>query len=201
MRLLFIAVIAAAPACASAQANPDSVHHRNDCRLAAQVLRTGEPNTKTAWAWATAQGCQRIGSSAAAALQRLRASDDTAALGSLVTISRRLSDDDLFGAAVEVASDGDASPAARVAALAALLYQVTEHTAAEYPGLLTVPAAGHWCQLEYYPRTVVVLQGKALRSGAADLAVSSASAIEGSSAPAVVKSAADCLERAVRLER
>lgn len=201
MRLLLIAVIGVIPACASAQANPDSVHHRNDCRLAAQVLRTGEPSTKTEWAWTTAQTCQRIGAAGAAALQRLRASSDTASLESLVTLSRRLADDDLLGAALEVASDAAATPAARVAALAVILYQVTDHTGAEYRDLLEVPPPGHWCELGFYPRTAVVMQGKQLRTGASDLALSSAVAIEASQAPAVVQAAADCLGRAIRIER
>lgn len=42
---------------ASAQADPDSIHRQNKCRLAEQVIRTGQPANKTEWAWAYVGYC------------------------------------------------------------------------------------------------------------------------------------------------
>ena len=56
-----IALLFLVPSAASAQqsrsAVPDSVHARNHCRLAGQVVRTGQPATKRAWAWAVLPAC------------------------------------------------------------------------------------------------------------------------------------------------
>ena len=65
-----------------AQATPDTIKLRNDCRLAEQALRTGHPGPKVAWARTFLPNCrpEQWARGAAAALTRLRTSADERAL-------------------------------------------------------------------------------------------------------------------------
>src|ERR1700745_984045 len=65
-----------------AQAAPDSVKLRNNCRLAEQVLTTGHPAPKIAWARTFLANCQpeQWAGASAAVLDRLRTSTDAQAL-------------------------------------------------------------------------------------------------------------------------
>jgi hypothetical protein len=59
-RIIVFAVLALLPAMRlHAQANPDSVKHRNECRLALQVLVKGEPARLTGWAINYVRSCGR----------------------------------------------------------------------------------------------------------------------------------------------
>ena len=133
MRLVYAAAVmvsmlasldACAPAMVTAQASPDSIQHRNDCRLAEQVLRTGHPAPREDWALAMIWTCAQSGPAVAEALSVARASSDTAYLNALTSPLIRLRDGSVFAAALTLAGDRGASVPARVAALRALMYAV-----------------------------------------------------------------------------
>jgi hypothetical protein len=117
--LLVLAVVAPA----HGQANPDSVKLRNDCRLAAQVLRTGHPATHFQWATAVIHYCgpDAVAAANVAALNRLRSSSDTAALAQVWNQLQYVRDARIYRAMVDIAQDRGASERARVKALVWLL--------------------------------------------------------------------------------
>ena len=124
MTRFWISVLAVAllPLSALGQANPDSIKHGNDCRLAVQVITTGQPAVKTDWAMTFVRECAEFPAALAGALSRARTSRDTAALARLTAPADRLRDGDLFTAAFELARDRAASPEARVFAIRVLMW-------------------------------------------------------------------------------
>jgi len=114
------ALLMASPA--RAQANPDSVKMRNDCRFAAQVLTTGRPAPHLLWARGFIGYCGTGEWSAATrgAVLRLRTSMDNAELAREWRFVWMLRDADLFDAIVEIALDGNASVGARLWSLRTL---------------------------------------------------------------------------------
>jgi hypothetical protein len=118
----------------TAQANPDSIHHRNDCRLAEQALSTGHPAPREEWALGVVWNCRDAGPVLAAALTGARASSDSAYLNALTAPLIRLRDGYVFAAALALAGDRSASLHARAAAIRALMYAVR-------PGGYVDPAA------------------------------------------------------------
>ena len=129
-----VGVAACAPATMTAQANPDSIHHRNDCRRAEQVLSTGHPAPHEEWALGVVWNCRDAGPALAAALTAARTSADTAYLHALTAPFIQLRDGHVFEAALSVAGDRAASQPARVAAIRTLMYAVR-------PGGYVDPAA------------------------------------------------------------
>src|ERR687886_776991 len=108
MKLRYFATILAAviaPHAISAQAVSDSVKHRNDCRLAEQVLTTGEPAPRREWAQVYISYCgfEMWGRSMATAVQRSRNSTDLAALSNQWRRLDFLRDSALFEAATQIA--------------------------------------------------------------------------------------------------
>lgn len=101
------------------------VHHRNDCRLAHQVLTHGQPAVRRAWALEVAPGCGALGGQAlAAALEELRNASAGAELEAVVYAASRLTDATVFQAALRLGSDAGAGPDARVAAWRVVQYQL-----------------------------------------------------------------------------
>lgn len=135
--MLVIILVALAPVSVHAQAHADSVHHRNDCRLARQVIETGQPSRHTDWALRQIGGCgsEVYGASIAAGVRRLRAETDTAVLGRLWNPMHFLQDGSLYDAALEIAGDRAASVPSRVFALLALIHASRLGTSATYPGV------------------------------------------------------------------
>lgn len=120
LRILLLSLaLMALPVCAMAQANPDSVKHRNDCRLAEQVLRTGHPAPHTKWAREFIGFCgyDVWGRATAAEVRRLRASQDVKELKEAWRGIASLVDANFFEAAAEIAGDRGASTPARTFAL------------------------------------------------------------------------------------
>lgn len=104
----------------SAQASPDQIHHKNDCRLAAQTLRSGHPGPKTEWALSIITSCGNDGATALAeAIRAMRISTDTATLEYMRYQAGSFRDANVFAAVLEVAGDPGASVPARVYALLA----------------------------------------------------------------------------------
>lgn len=119
-------VLAFAPVAAFAQADPDSVQLRNDCRLAIQVLTTGQPAPKRPWASSFIAACgAEAGGPLADLMRRNRASADTALLNEITRPAFRLRDGQVFTAAHEIAEDRSASPQARVFAVRTLIWSIS----------------------------------------------------------------------------
>lgn len=121
-----------------AQAERDSGHLRNYCRLAKQVLETGHPAPHAGWALRQIGACGPAtqGGAVATAVRRLRAESDTAVLRQYWRASRYLLDGELFRASYEIAGDAAASTEARVFALLSLLHTVRFGRSAEYQHLI-----------------------------------------------------------------
>jgi len=144
MNMLFTTILRCAPllvlaACAprlvAAQERPDSVHHRNDCRLAAQVISTGRPLPRREWALEVIQNCREGGSALAGAMRESRLSSDTAHLNALTWPAIRLRDGEIFQAAMQIAADRGASTQARVFAIRTLMWSMYPGGGLEYADL------------------------------------------------------------------
>ena len=119
-RALLSILVAMVPAGASAQARESiDARHRADCRLAGQVLTTGQPATHRAWALEMIDQCQDTGPAVLATLWS-NAPSVAATLDSLTVPSVRLWDQRLFNALVTVAKSRGAADLKRVAALIVL---------------------------------------------------------------------------------
>lgn len=129
MRRLTLALavgLVAAPQVTAAQER-DSVHLRNDCRLAIQAVRTGHPRPHLAWAYQQLRICGAEGAAALAErLSELRKSSDKA-LWHFVTYPavRDLRDRRLFEVSLSIAGDPAASETARAYAFRNLIWIVS----------------------------------------------------------------------------
>ncbi|HET7024224.1 MAG TPA: hypothetical protein VFI39_03360 [Gemmatimonadales bacterium] len=108
---------------ARAQADPDSVHQRDDCRFWAQVLSTGHPAPHSQVAAMNILACPEAGSAMASALRNLTGESDTVVLEDFLSTIQGLRDGDLYAAATALAVDKGATPLARITALRVLLRQ------------------------------------------------------------------------------
>lgn len=133
LALLILAIgLFAAPARAqSANERPGVVQHRNNCRLAAQVLSTGEPRTKAEWARGYIVDCADEGPPILAAQWRtVRA--DTGAVAGLVWRSARLADSRIYQQARAVVLDRSKPDVVRVGAMFVLDSYVNPSHAATF---------------------------------------------------------------------
>jgi hypothetical protein len=106
----------------AAQTNPGDVKHRNDCRLAAQILSHGQPDVKRPWALGVIGTCEE-GASILLQVWGDPPPED-AELQQLYHASARSGDGRVFEAAFSVAADPSAPAPARVAALGAVVSSV-----------------------------------------------------------------------------
>lgn len=90
-----------------------SVHLRNDCRLASQVLRTGHPAPRRQWAWSVIPSCS---DSAGAVLAMVWRAPDERELAQLWGVSYRVRDARLTHAVLAAFRDPSRSRAARLVA-------------------------------------------------------------------------------------
>lgn len=88
-----------------AQSNQDA-HLRNDCRLAAQVLRTGNPAPHRVWAMETIARCGDLGGPAVVATVWTEPPNDTGLLERLYSASYMLRDRRITEAAAGAARNG-----------------------------------------------------------------------------------------------
>lgn len=118
----------------AAQANPDSVKHQNECRLAEQVMTTGHPEPHRAWArgYIGFCGAETWGRAAAAAVRRSRTSQDRRTLEAEWASAHLLRDSVLFGAAMEIAGDASSSIAARIFAVRYLIRLIDPNPVVTY---------------------------------------------------------------------
>jgi hypothetical protein len=117
-----LVLIAATASSLSAQTHAQQAKFRNDCRLAEQVVSTGEPGPRSEWAHQVIRGCGLAvwGRAGAAEIRRLRAVSDTGQLATAWRNLRFVRDGSLFEAAIAVAHDRSASEVARLYAIAHL---------------------------------------------------------------------------------
>lgn len=141
LQIVLLAVAACAPRAALAQADPDSIHHRNDCRLAAQVVTTGRPHPRLAWATSIMRTCRDAGGTIAQVFSANRHSTDTAYLDVLTYPAIALRDGVLFETAVAIATDRSASLEARVFAIRTLIWSMYPGGGIGYADLVDTP--GH----------------------------------------------------------
>lgn len=114
----------------------DSVKHRNDCRLAEQVLVHGQPANRRNWALSTFVICTEAGRIAVQMLQQAVA-DSPAQLDEIVSAVSSLRDPDLALAAADLATDPSASTTVRVQALRILYSQAVPGFAIPYAGIIS----------------------------------------------------------------
>jgi hypothetical protein len=108
------------------QVSPDSVHHRNNCRLARQVLVHGKPANKRAWALAYFVTCGAEGGTIVRDVLIRHRGDASfePTLDEFVTAATGLVDGEVAATALGVASDRTAGRVARIQALRLLYGQV-----------------------------------------------------------------------------
>jgi hypothetical protein len=110
------------------------VHHRDECRLAHQILTLGQPANKREWALDRIGTCGPEGGEALATQFQAKrlANDDTPELEDLVIAARDFVDGNLYRAALGIASDGTAGTAARVDAIRIIFGMLRPGTRATY---------------------------------------------------------------------
>ena len=91
------------PGAVSGQERPGDVRHRNDCRLAEQILYDGQPDVRRTWALGIIGTCDQA-ATLLAQLWSAPPSDDTE-LQALYRASARVGDGRVFEAAFGVAAD------------------------------------------------------------------------------------------------
>jgi hypothetical protein len=202
LRILGIALpvlLCAAPA--AAQSNSHSSEHRNDCRLAEQVLATGQPSTHAVWAGSAILMCgpDTYTRAAVAGLHRLRSTADTAALHDLW--GRALLDVNsqaVFDEAFSIAQDRHASLEARGFAFAGLLQMLRPNdvftfstlTNTEHHGRFIACSAGRTAGVRQW-----VIGAPVSESARERLRAAARSVLDDASAPAAVRAAAYCASR------
>lgn len=197
--LLIVSVLALAPVIAHGQeSNPhDSVQFRNQCRLAAQVIRTGHPAPHRQWASSHITACGGEGGAALAhRLRALRHSFDTAAVRALAAPLSMMRDRHVFEAAMEVGADRRASDVARAYAFRALIPLVSEGAS---PAFSPWDPRGAGCN--GYVMHAVMMEGAPLSPGYIEQISTLARrvALEGSE-PRPVRYAARCVLTYYRAE-
>jgi hypothetical protein len=126
--LLLVALLvltAAAPAAAQADRAAEA-HKRNDCRLAGQVLASGQPHPRYEWARAAIVDCEEEGPVYFAA-QWDTAPADSSALRQMIAGSSRVRDARVYASLRQTATDASRPSVVRVAAMIALAEYVDPH--------------------------------------------------------------------------
>jgi hypothetical protein len=192
---LALLMLSVTPACAAAQAVPDSIHLRNDCRLAGQVLTTGHPRPRLQWAAELMPRCPGVGMTVADALLRNRTWTDTAQLHWMTQPANSLQDGRTFNAALSVLRDEAASPESRVYAARVLYWLLYPSAGVYYSTLTDADGDGHWpCVLFGGSSHLRLIRGEPLPTDWRIQLHSTASAImRDDLAPQPVRQSAVCL--------
>lgn len=181
-----------------AQANPGAIKTRNDCRLAARVVRTGQPATKTEWAWDMIHACPGAGDASAAALDRLRSDNDTAHFTPVTSVAFNVRDGKLFTTALNIAGDGGASPTAREASFTILIYQLTEDRFVTFDEINRATVLSGCPLGSVDDRGVPTLQSPLPSDAVASASSIASSVADDPNAPEAARVAADCITQAIR---
>lgn len=115
------------------------VQHRNDCRLAQQVVVHGRPANKRDWALGQLNSCGALGGQtlAAAIPQYRMVSAPGGEMEKLVQSAAYLTDGNVFNAALVLAADESAAGAARVQAIRIAYHQLNPAIYQSYEAFLT----------------------------------------------------------------
>jgi hypothetical protein len=188
------------PGCAFAQARPDSIHARNDCRLAVQVVETGHPAPHSDWAYEYVVNCGRAGGSAlASAMRRARSSSDVAELEAMTRSLRTFRDGEVFVASLEIAGDKSASVPARVLAFRSAIASESPGRTLTYEQMTRRDANGACVGLGGTPHDDIT-EGAPLPLGHTDRLIELAENVIGdNNEPAQVRQAARCALRQARI--
>lgn len=179
----------------AAQEHPDSVHRRNHCRLAVQVIETGHPAPRREWALDYIRLCGTEGGRALAqALRAARQVSDTAMLGRLTAPALHMIDGELFTSALAVAADETATTEARGFSFRVLIQSIDPGRSLGYADLTELPGAHSSCAgvgagFHFQPRT-----GSPLPSDAPAQVLATAQRVAVSTAPLQVLRAARCTQ-------
>lgn len=141
-RILLLGAALLLPPVLHGQANPDSIQHRNDCRLAAQAVTTGRPAVKLDWAIRMVRRCPTAADDLSRALSDARVSSDTVLLKRLTAPTDWLIDGRIVETALAILQDPGASPQARVFAVRPLIWSLTPGGELEYGHLVDVDGDG-----------------------------------------------------------
>lgn len=192
-----LALTSCAPA-VQAQANPDSVHHRNDCRLAAQVLTHGQPTNKRTWAGSYILRCGAAGGAAIAEVIRTRRDEATRQpdFDHIILLTSRIRDRAIFEAAAAIARDPAAGKVSRIQAIRTLYFQISAPGNVDpYESFLTGPAA----DMTYVPQSHANwIVGTQLAPDAVRQALEIAESVAASATDRDLRTAAAKLARAAR---
>lgn len=110
------------------------VHHRNDCRLASQVITKGRPANKREWALRTLPSCGPMAGEAVAGVIRSQqtATAPTEDLELVLSSTIGLLDRSIYSAAIEVAKAVSATEVGRVQAMRFLYSQISPESFGTY---------------------------------------------------------------------
>lgn len=117
--LALLTVLAGTESAPAQTTHTDSIHRRNNCRLAAQVLTTGHPETRKRWAQSYIGYCPSDvqGAALRVALTRAAAEGDIRTFRPLATAAIFVPDDQLLDLLLSVAVSSTNTEAIRIAAL------------------------------------------------------------------------------------
>jgi hypothetical protein len=200
--LVGLALFVATARAASAQADPDSVHHRNECRQAAQVVRTGEPHARLTRSLLELRDCGAEGGRVlATAFKARQATATRAELDALTRPASYLRDAALFEAGIDVAADPTAKPDSRVFAFRIVLATVMPGLYPSYEELTGGGSQNMSCFGARFGLEGGLSDGAPLPPDAVSRAYDlSFRTLRDSSTPAPVKQAAICTYFAARYE-
>lgn len=195
-------LIGVLPRAAAAQmTHADSVHLRERCRFASQIVSTGHPAPHERWAVYFAPNCGTEGAAALArAFARLGGEADTTALQPFVRAAVNWRDAAVGQAAQTLAANESATAPARAYALYVLLRYRAPQFVADYADLTSV-GEGEICGLGRIDHEFQA-EGTPLPAGFQDATLALADRIVADAGqPAPVRSAAICVQDAFRRSR
>lgn len=127
--VLVLAMVAAPLRAQDGEQPAAAAKRRNDCRLAGQVIRSGQPHPKAEWANARIEVCPEEGP-AVFAPRWLNVPGDLAAVGTLLHQSARLRDARIYEQLRRTVLDRARPEVVRVGAMLVLIRYVDPHSAA-----------------------------------------------------------------------
>jgi hypothetical protein len=117
---------------------PGTAQFRNDCRLAAQVLQSGQPANKFAWAADMIGACPQEGPAVLAQLWG-RPSVDSATADRLLNASVRIRDQRIASAALEIARNPSREETVRIIAIGLLFLYADPSSSISFGDMVPPP--------------------------------------------------------------
>jgi hypothetical protein len=192
--LLVVVLMLLASSAASAQSRPDSVKLRNDCRLATQVLTTGNPAPHIQWASWAIRRCPDAADVVVRAVGQHRRSSDTLFLNAVTAPASEIRDRGLYEVALSVMTDRTASNEARVFAARMLAWLYLPNADLTYRDFVDPSGAGDsLCIVKRPPMDLRIVRGTLLPQGWSETIKAAARTVYADVAqPGAVREAAQC---------